>query len=168
MEQRPGRPRRPPVPCTQYDTGSSRYGWLWQSPRQYREEKLMIDRNALNVLMITPRYFPHMGGIETHVHEVGRRLTRNGINVTLLTTEPENRAHPLPREAEVEGCASFASGHGLRSVTTTSRRRYILWSSVGSGISSIVRGATPLFHPWGCWRLARLGPRILLPFIRGG
>jgi glycosyltransferase involved in cell wall biosynthesis len=64
---------------------------------------MTLDRNGLNVLMIAPRYFPHMGGIETHVHEVGRRLVRSGVGVTLLTTEPENRSHPLPREAEDEG-----------------------------------------------------------------
>ncbi len=64
---------------------------------------MVIDRNELNVLMIAPRYFPHMGGIETHVHEVGRRLVRSGVGVTLLTTEPENRSHQLPRESEDEG-----------------------------------------------------------------
>ena len=64
---------------------------------------MVIDRNELNVLMIAPRYFPHMGGIETHVHEVGRRLVRSGVGVTLLTTEPENHSHQLPRESEDEG-----------------------------------------------------------------
>ena len=36
--------------------------------------------------MVTPRYFPYMGGVETHVHEVGGRLCRLGVDVTLLTT----------------------------------------------------------------------------------
>jgi glycosyltransferase involved in cell wall biosynthesis len=61
------------------------------------------DSNALNVLMVTPRYFPYTGGIETHVHEVGLRLVRDGINVTLLTTAPQRPTAPLPREVEVEG-----------------------------------------------------------------
>lgn len=34
---------------------------------------------TLNVLMVTPRYFPYMGGIETHVHEVGRRLAGSEV-----------------------------------------------------------------------------------------
>jgi glycosyltransferase involved in cell wall biosynthesis len=52
------------------------------------------------VLMVTPRYFPYMGGTETHVYEVGRRLVQEGIDVTILTTMPQT---PLPRETQSEG-----------------------------------------------------------------
>ena len=58
---------------------------------------------ALNVLMVTPRYFPYVGGIETHVHEVGRRLVHNGVNVTLLTVVSAPEKSSLPREEMVEG-----------------------------------------------------------------
>src|SRR5229473_4223546 len=61
------------------------------------------ETSRLNVLMVTARYFPYMGGIETHVYEVGRRLVGNGVNVTLLTTVPQNLTTSLPREDEVEG-----------------------------------------------------------------
>ena len=61
------------------------------------------NRNMLNVLMVTARYFPDIGGIEMHVHEVGRRLASNGINITLLTTMPHALSTPLPREMVVEG-----------------------------------------------------------------
>ncbi len=44
--------------------------------------------NPLNVLMVTPRYFPLMGGVETHVHEVARRLAARAVDVTVLTTDP--------------------------------------------------------------------------------
>lgn len=57
----------------------------------------------LNVLMVTARYFPYMGGIETHVHEVGRRLAERGVNITVLTTAPHSSTDLLPREEEVEG-----------------------------------------------------------------
>ncbi len=62
----------------------------------------MIETSALNVLMVTPRYFPYMGGIETHVHEVGRRLVEAGVNITLLTTMPHTPPL-LPEEEMVEG-----------------------------------------------------------------
>jgi glycosyltransferase involved in cell wall biosynthesis len=39
------------------------------------------------VLMVTPRYFPLMGGVETHVYEVARRLAQRGVDVTVLTTD---------------------------------------------------------------------------------
>lgn len=61
------------------------------------------EAQALRVLMVTPRYFPYMGGIETHVHEVGRRLVRSGVDVTLLTTVPQNLTTSLPKDDEIEG-----------------------------------------------------------------
>ncbi len=48
----------------------------------------MAEKSSINVLMVTAQYFPAMGGIETHVHEVGRRLVQSGVNVTILTTHP--------------------------------------------------------------------------------
>ena len=33
----------------------------------------------MRLLMVTPRYFPMMGGVETHVYEVARRLARRGV-----------------------------------------------------------------------------------------
>ena len=59
--------------------------------------------SALMVLMVTPRYFPYMGGLETHVHEAGRRLVENGVDLTLLTTAPHTYPTPLPKEEVSEG-----------------------------------------------------------------
>jgi glycosyltransferase involved in cell wall biosynthesis len=52
------------------------------------------------VLMVTPRYLPLMGGIETHVYEVARRFARAGLDVTVLTTD---RTGKLPRVEASEG-----------------------------------------------------------------
>ena len=60
-------------------------------------------RNGLNLLMVTPRYFPYIGGLETLVYEVGRRLVRNGVNVTLLTTVAHDFPVSLPKKDMVEG-----------------------------------------------------------------
>jgi glycosyltransferase involved in cell wall biosynthesis len=49
--------------------------------------------NGLRILMVTPRYLPEMGGIETHVHEVSRRLAAQGCDVDILTTD---RTRTLP------------------------------------------------------------------------
>jgi len=54
----------------------------------------------LRVLMVTPRYLPLMGGIETHVYEVGRRLARANLHITILTTD---RTGQLPRDETSEG-----------------------------------------------------------------
>jgi glycosyltransferase involved in cell wall biosynthesis len=47
--------------------------------------------------MVTPRYLPHIGGVERYVHEISTRLAREGVDVTVLTTDP-SRESP-PREA---------------------------------------------------------------------
>lgn len=46
------------------------------------------NRGRTRVLMVTARYFPAMGGIETHVYEVAKRLVNAGADVTVLTTDP--------------------------------------------------------------------------------
>jgi glycosyltransferase involved in cell wall biosynthesis len=56
------------------------------------------ESNMLRVLLVTARYFPYIGGVETHVHEVGRRLARAGVEVTLLTTDPSARL-PIVEES---------------------------------------------------------------------
>lgn len=52
------------------------------------------------ILMATPRFFPEAGGVEAHVYEVSRRLSRWGADVTVLTTDTSGR---LPRRDQVEG-----------------------------------------------------------------
>jgi glycosyltransferase involved in cell wall biosynthesis len=37
--------------------------------------------------MVTPRYLPHTGGVELHVHEVARRIAARGADVTILTAD---------------------------------------------------------------------------------
>jgi glycosyltransferase involved in cell wall biosynthesis len=54
----------------------------------------------LRLLMVTARYFPFKGGIETHVHEVSRRLAASNVDVTVLTCDPTGQ---LPREEHQAG-----------------------------------------------------------------
>lgn len=63
----------------------------------------MQDRQRPRVLMVTPRYFPDMGGIETHVHEVGQRLVRQGVDITLLTTRPAVGGRNVATEDNIGG-----------------------------------------------------------------
>lgn len=58
------------------------------------------EPSSLRVLVVAARYRPYVGGLETHVYEVGRRLVCAGIDVTILTTDVSGR---LPRVEESEG-----------------------------------------------------------------
>ena len=56
--------------------------------------------NSLRLLLVSARYSPYLGGVETHVYEVGRRLAQAGVHVTVLTTDPSGR---LPTVEESNG-----------------------------------------------------------------
>lgn len=98
--------------------------------------------DALNLLMVAARYYPYMGGIETHIHEVGPRLARKGINVTLLTTIPPQS--DLPEEEMVAGMRV------LRIPAWPSRRDYYLAPKMYAIIS---RGKWDVVHCQGCHTL---------------
>jgi D-inositol-3-phosphate glycosyltransferase len=46
--------------------------------------------NTLNVLMVTPFYPPHIGGIEYHVQNLSKNLIKNGHSVVVLTSMPSD------------------------------------------------------------------------------
>ena len=57
--------------------------------------------HTTRILMVTPRYLPLLGGIETHVREVATRLTQHAIEVTILTTLPDSTG--VEREEMMDG-----------------------------------------------------------------
>jgi len=97
------------------------------------------ETSTLSVLMVTPRYFPYMGGTETHVHEVGRRLVDGGVNVTLLTAAPPTNS--LPREEVVEGM------HVIRVRAWPPERDYYFAPEI---YSIVERGEWDIVHCQGC------------------
>jgi glycosyltransferase involved in cell wall biosynthesis len=54
----------------------------------------------MRILMVAARCYPFMGGIETHIQEVGPRLVARGHAIDVLTTDPSGE---LPVEEEVGG-----------------------------------------------------------------
>ena len=56
--------------------------------------------HPLRLLFVAARYFPYIGGVETHVYEVARRLVHAGVEVTVLSTDVSGQ---LPTTEEVEG-----------------------------------------------------------------
>ncbi len=54
----------------------------------------------MRILMISPTYYPHVGGVEYVVKAVAERLAKLGHEVTVLAGEP---AAERPREEEIKG-----------------------------------------------------------------
>ncbi len=48
--------------------------------------------------MVSSRYLPYVGGVETHVHEVARRIAARGLDLTVLTTDLTGELPPLEHE----------------------------------------------------------------------
>jgi glycosyltransferase involved in cell wall biosynthesis len=96
---------------------------------------------VLKILMVTPRYFPYMGGIEVHVHEVGRRLVNYGIEITLLTTQPHTPYPPQPDHEVVEGMQI------VRVPAWPPQRDYYIAPKM---VEVVQRGAWDLIHCQGC------------------
>lgn len=62
---------------------------------------MIQESSPLRVLMVAPRYTPYpQGGIAMHIYQVGRRLARMGVDVTILATDVTGR---LATAEESEG-----------------------------------------------------------------
>ena len=59
------------------------------------------EHRPVRVLVVTARFLPDLGGTETHVHEVTRRMARRGdLDLTVLTTD---RGGTRPVREEIDG-----------------------------------------------------------------
>jgi len=56
--------------------------------------------DTLRITMVAARYYPYLGGTETHIHEVGKRMVALGHQVSVITTDP---AGTLPKSAVDNG-----------------------------------------------------------------
>ena len=54
----------------------------------------------MRIAQVCPRYSPDIGGVETHVAEVSKRLVARGHEVTVITTDPSGK---LPRNEVLDG-----------------------------------------------------------------
>jgi glycosyltransferase involved in cell wall biosynthesis/O-antigen/teichoic acid export membrane protein len=65
------------------------------------EPQQAAPKRPVRVLIVAARFLPDLGGTETHIYEVTRRIARDGdFQLTVLTTD---RSGELPAEEELEG-----------------------------------------------------------------
>jgi glycosyltransferase involved in cell wall biosynthesis len=53
----------------------------------------------MKIIQVCPRFFPDIGGIETHVYEISKRLTKDN-DVYVYTTDPTGK---LPKQETIDG-----------------------------------------------------------------
>ena len=54
----------------------------------------------MRIVQVAPFFYPHQGGVESHVRRLAREFTREGHEVTVVTSRYERH---LPREEAMEG-----------------------------------------------------------------
>lgn len=54
----------------------------------------------MKIVQICPRYYPDIGGVETHVQEISERLVTRGFDVDVLCTDPTGL---LPKDEIING-----------------------------------------------------------------
>jgi len=54
--------------------------------------------NPQRVAMVSSLYSPYVGGVETHVNEVARRIAASGCDLTVLTTDLTGELPPVEHE----------------------------------------------------------------------
>ncbi|WP_439923015.1 glycosyltransferase family 4 protein [Nitrobacter sp. JJSN] len=119
----------------------------------------------MRILMVAARCHPFMGGIETHIQEVGPRLVARGHTVDVLTTDPSGE---WPAEETVRGM-------NVRRVPAWPKHRDLY---VAPGIfAAISRGSWDLVHfqgyatfvvPIGLLATLRRNLPFVLTFHSGG
>jgi glycosyltransferase involved in cell wall biosynthesis len=58
----------------------------------------------MKIAQVCPRYKPHIGGVETVVEEISRRLAAKGHDVSVITTDPSGT---LPGQETIDGVRVF-------------------------------------------------------------
>jgi glycosyltransferase involved in cell wall biosynthesis len=53
------------------------------------------SRQSRRVLMVCPRFLPHVGGVGTHTYEVGRRLLQYDVGVDVITIDETGALSPF-------------------------------------------------------------------------
>lgn len=53
---------------------------------------------SMKIAFVTPRFYPHIGGVETHVYEIAKRMKE--FEVEVLATDPSGR---LSKAEEIDG-----------------------------------------------------------------
>src|SRR4030067_693284 len=53
----------------------------------------------MEVMQVCPLFFPYLGGIETHVREISKRLVKLGVDIKVYTTDPSGK---LPKKENID------------------------------------------------------------------
>jgi len=57
--------------------------------------------SPVRIAMVSSRYLPYLGGVETHVNEIARRIAARGLDLTVLTTDLTGELPPVEHDGSI-------------------------------------------------------------------
>lgn len=111
----------------------------------------------MRVVHVTSYFEPHVGGVETHVRELGRALLRRGHDVTVIT-------------ADTEGAGPRAEVAGLDVIRVPPRSSLFKTPSMPGAVEAITGGKFDLVHshtppPLASWRAGKAARKAGIPHV---
>ncbi|MBD3215394.1 MAG: glycosyltransferase, partial [Candidatus Lokiarchaeota archaeon] len=58
----------------------------------------------MNILMLSERFFPEIGGVEKHTLEISKRIIQEGHNLTIITNKPNDLIDNLELDKRIMVC----------------------------------------------------------------
>jgi glycosyltransferase involved in cell wall biosynthesis len=55
----------------------------------------------VNILIVSPLFYPYIGGIEVHVKEIAKILSKNAYQVDILTTDPSGKLKKIEKLGKI-------------------------------------------------------------------
>jgi glycosyltransferase involved in cell wall biosynthesis len=126
---------------------------------------IRAEAKRLRILFVTPRCYPDMGGIETHVYEVGRLLSNKGMLMTVLATD---------RSGKLDSATSVDGMDIVRVPAYPRNRDYYYAPALGKAIQQgtwdiiHIQGFHTLVPPLAMWAAQRAGIPYVVTFHSGG
>lgn len=77
----------------------------------------------MTILFLSRLFYPHIGGVETHVLEIGKRLIKRGHRVIVITEEYQSKDSSAKTTGEVEGIEIRRIDVGQ----DNSRKKFRIW-----------------------------------------
>jgi len=81
----------------------------------------------MTILFFSRLFYPHIGGVERHVLEIGKRLVKKGHKVTVITEEYQSKESSAKTTGEVDGIKVHRINVGRENLIKKFRIWWWLW-----------------------------------------
>lgn len=114
-----------------------------------------LAKTFMNILFLTRRFYPHIGGVEKHVYEVSKILLKKGYSVTIITEQSQNKLKLLETIEKIKIIRIPLKN------TSTRVKKFVIWLFLMKNSSLIQQADIIHCHDVFIWYMPF---RFLFPF----